>query len=304
MISALIIAVCFVTARAELPSPTGTRRALIICGLTGDASHRELFGQTVETIYGALTTHHGFEAANITVLWSEPKAPADGPALASSQGPTTREILTECAAGVVKNLQSEDVLWVFVLGHAHFDGKNSWLNLPGPDLNQVEFSGLFATAGCQEQVFFMTTSASGFFIKPLSKAGRTVITATEADREVNETIFPHKLAAALSEPPSFAEFDIDEDGQLSLLDAYLWSARETAQVYATDMLLATEHAQIDDNGDGRGTELQSHFLTEELGGRRTSDRKPPAVTTGDGTIARQILLRHPPPPPPSEADPK
>ena len=89
-----------------------------------------------------------------------------------------------------------------------------------------------------------------------------------------------------------------------MLDAYLWSARETAQVYATDMLLATEHAQIDDNGDGRGTELQSQFLSEELGGRRISDRKLPVVTSGDGIVARQILLRHPPSPPPPEADPK
>ena len=54
----------------------------------------------------------------------------------------------------------------FVLGHAHYDGKNSWLNLPGPDLNQAEFANLFAPVQCTEQVFFMTTAASGFFVKP------------------------------------------------------------------------------------------------------------------------------------------
>jgi hypothetical protein len=296
-IAALALATSIAAARAEPAAQTGARRALIVCGLTGDAPHRALFGQTIETIYSALTTHHGFAPDHVSVLWSEPKKAGDGPALAASHGPATREALAETATTIVQALQPPDALWVFVLGHAHFDGKNSWLNLPGPDLNQADFGGLFTAAACQEQVFFMTTSASGFFIKPLSKSGRIVITATEADREVNETLFPHKLATALAEPPPHAEFDIDGDGQLSLLDAYLWTGRETAREYATEMLLATEHAQIDDNGDGRGIELQSHFLTEDLGGRLTADRKPPLIVSGDGALARGLQLRHPPSPP-------
>ena len=286
----------------DTAAATGTRRALIVCGLTGDAPHRALFAQTTETIYGALTNHHGFAPENATVLWSEPKAQTDGAALSASVGPATREELSEQASRLVQALQPHDSLWVFILGHAHFDGKNSWLNLPGPDLNQAEFGGLFAAAACQEQVFFMTTAASGFFIKPLSKPGRIIISATEADREVNETIFPHKLAAALAEPPPYLEFDLDGDSRISLLDSYLWAAQATAQEYATEMLFATEHAQLDDNGDGRGTELQLPFFPEELGGRRTADRKPPLIVTGDGALARRLLLFYPPSPPGPEPE--
>src|SRR5438552_3462852 len=76
---------------AALP---GTRRALVVCGLTGDAPHRALFGQTIETIYTALTTHHGFAPEHVTVLWSEPRAPSDGQALSASVGPATREALS------------------------------------------------------------------------------------------------------------------------------------------------------------------------------------------------------------------
>jgi hypothetical protein len=63
------------------------------------------------------------------------------------------------------------------------------------------------------------------------------------------------------------------------------------------MLLATEHARIDDNGDGRGTELQADFLSEELGGRLTADRKPPSSISGDGAAAQTIFLAFPPSPP-------
>jgi hypothetical protein len=285
------------TSGAEPAAPPATRKALIVCGLTGDAAHRTLFGQTIETLYRGLTSNHGFAPENVTVLWSEPAAPGDGPALSANHGPATREGLTETSKTLIESLQPSDGFWVFVLGHAHFDGKNSWLNLPGPDMSQTEFGSLFAAASCQEQIFFMTSSASGFFIKPLSKPGRIVISATEADREVNETIFPHKLAAALADPPPDSDFDLDGDSRLSLLDLYLWSARETAQEYAAEMLFATEHVHLDDNGDGRGTEVQSKYLPEELGGRRTSDAKPPIIVEGDGALARQLLLQHPPSPP-------
>jgi hypothetical protein len=153
-------------------------------------------------------------------------------------------------------------------------------------------------------VFFMTTAGSGFFVKPLSKPGRIVIAATEADREVNETIFPHKLTAALAEPPPFLEFDMDGDGRVSLLDLYLRAARQTAEEYANETLLATEHAQLDDNGDGRGTELQADFLSEELGGRLTAERKAPLIVNGDGALARRLLLAYPPAPPSPDIRPE
>jgi hypothetical protein len=72
-------------------------------------------------------------------------------------------------------LAPSDALWVFVLGHGHYDARQSWLNLPGPDISHVEFGQLFAKVACQEQVFFITTPCSGFFIKQLSQPGRIVI---------------------------------------------------------------------------------------------------------------------------------
>jgi hypothetical protein len=269
----------------DSPPAGGARHALIVCGLSGDAAHRTLFGETIEKLYAGLTSYHAFAPDKITVLWSDPKSASDGPALSASRGPATRESLAAAAKAIAEAVQPSDALWVFVLGHAHYDGKQSWLNLPGPDMNHSEFGDLFGSVQCAEQVFFMTTAASGFFVKPLSKPGRIVIAATEADREVNETIFPHKLAAALA---------------VSLLDAFLWAAHQTAQEYATEMLLATEHAQLDDNGDGRGREIQADFLPEELGGRLSAARKAPVIQSGDGAVARRLLLAYPPSPPSPE----
>jgi hypothetical protein len=103
---------------------------------------------------------------------------------------------------------------------------------------------------------------SGFYHKSLAAQGRVVITATEPDLEVNETLFPQHLAKTLAEPPPFKDLDVDEDGRLTLLDAYLYTTQKVADEYLVGMLLATEHALLDDTGDGKAAEIQANYLIE------------------------------------------
>ena len=279
-----------VAAQTPGPDPAQTRRALIVCGLPGDEEHRKLFAETIEMLHAALTARHGFAAERITLLFSGEAQESDGPALKSNRGPASREALAAAVAELEKETQPDDALWVFVFGHAHFDGRSSWLNLPGDDMNQTDFGKLFAGLRSREQAFFITTPASGYLIKSLSAPDRIVIAATEADFEVNETIFPHKLVKLLADPPALADFDLDGDRRATLLDLYLLAARDTAQEYASGELLATEHSLLDDNGDGRGTELQLDYLTEDLGGRIRPGRAKPTPREGDGAIARRLSL--------------
>src|SRR2546423_847176 len=96
-IAALLSAVN-AAARAE----PGVRHALIICGLAGDAAHRVLFADTIEQLHRGLTEHHDFSIANVTVLWSEPKTDNDGPAIAASREPATRQAVVTAAAALEK----------------------------------------------------------------------------------------------------------------------------------------------------------------------------------------------------------
>jgi hypothetical protein len=277
----------------DIPVP-GTRRALVICGLPGDAEHRQKFGESLEMIYTGLTSIHGFSTENIQILWGDAANESDGPAVKASRGVASRASIAAATAELQKALQPADTLWVVVMGHSHFDGRHSWLNLSGDDIHQVDFGKIFEEIRAREQVFFLTTPASGYYLKPLAMQGRIVITATEPDLEVNETHYPHKLAQALSGGVSAEKMEFDHDGHLTLLDLYLWVAQEVAQEYASGMQLATEHALIDDNGDGRGTEVQIDFLSEELGGRLRAGQTPVPGLKGDGVIARHLVLAQPP----------
>jgi len=279
-----------------------TARALVICGLMGDAEHRKLYAEVVERLYLGLTTHHGFAPQNVALYWSDEVPEDAGPALKASRGLASREAIETAASELEQAVQPDDALWVFVLGHAHYDGRYSWLNIPEADIHHIDFGKLFTNVRCREQVFFMTNSVSGFYHKSLASQGRVVIAATEADLEVNETLFPQHLARTLAEPPPFKDLDVDEDGKLTLLDAYLYTTQKIAEEYTAGMLLATEHALLDDTGDGKPAEIQANYLTEELGGRYKPGKPKPILRSGDGALARRILLDYPPSPPAPDGD--
>src|SRR6185295_14800285 len=80
--------------------------------------------------------------------------------------------------------------------------------------------------------------------------GRIVITATRSGQEQNATRFTEFLIAALGA----TDADTDQDGRISVLEAFVYANRLTADFYTRAGRLATEHALLEDNGDGVGHE--------------------------------------------------
>jgi hypothetical protein len=266
-------------ARKEKESVPGLKgQALILMGLPGDEEHEKLFADTAKQWRDWLVGPLGFRSADVRVL-------SGGAARGGvSQGPATRETIEKEAARLKQTLRPGDRLWVFFLGHANFDGEHAWFHLPGPDLREDEIGKLFAGLPCREQVFWMTTSESGRFVKNLSAKGRIVIAATRASGEDNETEFPQALSAVAARP--LEELDVNKDGKLSALELYYRIMAEVRARYAADKRLSTEHSQLDDNGDGVGTERP---LVPEPGKK---------IGPGDdGILSLATILPYPSPPP-------
>lgn len=139
-------------------------------------------------------------------------------------------------------------LWIVLIGHGTFDGRSAKFNLRGTDVAAQELVGWLD--GCQRPVVVLNTApASAPFLTALSRAGRVVISATKSGREEQATRFGGFVAEALGK----AEADIDQDGQVSVLEVFLHAARAVEASYKEEGLIATEHPLLDDNGDGRGT---------------------------------------------------
>lgn len=139
-------------------------------------------------------------------------------------------------------------LWLILIGHGTFDGKEAKFNLRGPDLSATQLAEWLEP--CKRPLAVInTTSASAPFLKKLSRHGRVVITATRSGYEQNYARFAQFFSSAVADLTA----DLDKDGQVSLLEAFLMAAHDVAEFYKTEGRLATEHPLLDDNGDGFGT---------------------------------------------------
>lgn len=240
---------------------TPNRWVLIACGLPGDDQHRARLTEACQQLIAGAQSTLGAKPAQIRVLAGDETMQKQLASETVDVGICTKETMPAALAELGKLAQKEDGCWVFLLGHAHLYGLESQFNVSGPDFHQGDFAQWAEAISCQEQVFWVTMPVSGFWIKPLSAEGRVILTATEADLEFTGTEMPYALASHLSGGGDYYSLeDVDQDGALSLLDLYLGVNLEIDATFKTLERLQTEHAQLEDNGDGRGKEVQQPYL--------------------------------------------
>jgi hypothetical protein len=184
------------------------------------------------------------------VAWAKASTDADASHVAIGTGPAggtgDREALKEALAAEPKDGKGE--LWLVLAGHGTFDGKEAKLNLRGPDVSATDLAEWLKPF--QRPIAIIdTTSASAPFLARLAGPNRVIVTSTRSGYEQNYARFGKYLAEALPDLKS----DLDKDSQISLLEAFLSASYRTAEFYKTEGRLATEHALVDDNGDGLGT---------------------------------------------------
>jgi len=139
-------------------------------------------------------------------------------------------------------------LWLVLIGHGTFDGREAKFNLRGPDVSDQELADWLKP--CHRPLAVIDCSSSSApFLNKLSGANRVIITATQSGQEIHFARFGDQMSAAIADPAA----DLDKDGQTSLLEAYLAASHRVDEFYKGAGRLATEHALIDDNGDARGT---------------------------------------------------
>jgi hypothetical protein len=209
--------------------------AVIINGPGGEPVYAKQFDEWTKQLSGVLAERFGFDSKNVKVL---------------SEKSATAEEVKRTFATLKSQLDANNVLFLFLIGHGSFDGKESKFNLVGPDLSASEYNVLLSSLPARRVVVLNMASASGEFIKSLAAKGRIVITATRNGQETNATRFAGFFISALSA----ADADTDQDGHVSVLEAFVYASRLTGDFYKRAGRLPTEHALLDDNGDGVGHE--------------------------------------------------
>jgi hypothetical protein len=228
---------------APLPADKN-KFALIISGISGEEGYAKKFNDWTAKLRTALTKQLGFADEQVIVLAEKP---AEKEQRAAAE--TVRQVFVQLRNA----LKPEQQLFVFFIGHGSFDAnaKQGKFNLVGPDLTADDYAQLLKALPTQRQVIVNMASASGEFIKPLSAPGRVVITATRSGMEQNATRFAEPFINGLAATGN-KEADADKSGRVSVLEAFEYAAKLVLKSFESKGTLVTEHALIDDDGDGTG----------------------------------------------------
>ncbi len=208
---------------------------LVVVGAEGAEEYGEKFREAVDTWREAAA----MGGAEFEVIGLEED---------SEKGREDRARL-EARLGELSARTESGPLWVVLVGHGTFDGRVAKFNVRGPDFTDADLAG-WLKGSSRPLAVINTASASGPFIKSLAGENRVVITATKSAFEVFYARFGEHFARAIA---GEAGADLDNDDQVSLLEAFLFSADQVGQFFEMEGRLATEHALIDDTGDGLGT---------------------------------------------------
>lgn len=218
--------------------------------------------------------------AEWTVVWQKAASAAKAQTTILGVNPAqtnVRDALREALAK--ETVASAEPLWLVLLGHGTWDGQSGKFNVAGDDVSIADLHDWLAPLQ-RPLVLVAGFSASGAFLKPLSGPGRVIVTATRSGSEENFARFGGFFSAAIGDPAA----DLDKDGEVSVLEAWLTASRNVAAFYKDEGRLATEHSLLEDNGDGLGTP------PDWFEGVRAV--KKPKAGAADGLRARQIHLVH------------
>ena len=239
---------------------------LVVTGVSGDNAVGEGFTRMGRQLVDAARTRFGIPDPQ--VAWLAEDSTRDA---ARIRGRSTKVNVEATLGRMVAQAAEGDRLAVLLIGHGSAMDAEAKFNLVGPDMTAADFARVLAPAKATV-LFANLASASGDFVKPLSARNRVIVVATKSAREQNATRFPEPFVAALVGGVG----DVDKDGRVSILEAFTWARREVERGFDQAGLIPTEHALLDDDGDGTGHgdagdkgpdgALARAFYLEPLGG--------------------------------------
>lgn len=246
---------------AEPKEEVGQSHVIVVVGAAGERKYGEMFGNWAMRVKAAAKRAE----AKFTMIGINESAKA-------KDLDQLQDVLAKA------EVKSDHDLWLVLIGHGTFTSRSAKFNLRGPDLaaGQLDewldpFERPLAIINC--------SSCSAPFLKKLMAPNRVIVSATKSGNESTFTQFGEYFTAGLAGEGA----DLDKDEQVSLLELFLTASKNVYAYYEQNSELATEHALIDDNGDGLGTRA------EWFRGVRAT-KKPSGGGSVDGYRAHQIHL--------------
>ena len=289
----IILALCLIST-----TTFAADHVLIIGGVAGEKSFYDAFWGATSRFHQLLTNEYGYAPDQITFLFEDigdtnqsgsRRGEVTSPSLVDAE--SNREQVLAAFNQLAQTVQPSDRFLLFMLGHASRTGRgNAKFNLRGRDITEVEYVGLINSISAENQVLIFGFPYSGRLVPQLSAPGRIILTSSSPNEGYSlQAGFGDVFVDAFST----ADNDINTDGDISLLEAFLSLQTRTQEWYENHGTVQSEHPHLDDNGDGNATRKLT--LAPETEGVDGTDDGALAAKTFLGT--RQTVLPSTPSPP-------
>ena len=245
------------------PARAQQTHLLVIVGLGGEPAFTERFHEWATSLIDVATERYGVPVGNVMYLGEKVEL---APALISDR--STKDNVAAAIETIADRAAPADHVAIVIFGHGSFTDA-ARVNLPGRDPSADDFAQLLDRLDGQQVTFVNAASASGPFVEALSAEGRVIMTATKTGRQWNAAVFGGHFVDAFTAGEE--EADQNKDQRISMLEAFTYARLKVADEFDAEGTLQTEHALLDDNGDGVGAD-------------------EPDPLTGDGQLARTLFL--------------
>lgn len=219
---------------AEVKPKLAQAHVIVVVGAGGERKYGELFATW------AMRVKDGAQRAGA-------KCTAIGLNDSGEKGDleSLRETLTKA------DHESKEDLWLVLIGHGTYTSKAAKFNLRGKDLDSVQLAE-WLEQFTRRVAIINCSSCSAPFLDKLKGANRVIVSATKSGNEITFTRFGDYFTSGLAGGAA----DLDKDEQVSLLELFLTASKSVYAYYEQEGELATEHALLDDNGDGKGSRAE------------------------------------------------
>ncbi|MBC8218767.1 MAG: caspase family protein [Planctomycetes bacterium] len=214
---------------------------VVICGgILQDAQASQTEARAIAGLSRFFTDQLGIDREAVEIVCDK-QSPAFGPNATAC----TRESLERTLRNLVSDTRRIDRFVFYYTGQANREASTLRLNVRGEDIIHSELVQWLGAIKAKQRLIVLDCPCAGLALKDLADPNTIIVCSARGD-QYDSPRFSDYFVPALLE----WESDKDDDGRLSLLEAFQTTSRELDAYYAQEKCYKSENALLEDDGDG------------------------------------------------------
>ena len=233
----------------------GDTYVMIVGGINKDPEERQAKDKAVISLRKFLLEEAQIDPKRMRVLVDENSFAR------KDTGVSTYENLQKVIAEMAGAVKPGDRFIFYYVGQANIVASKLRFNLPGDDMTHQELTEQLKKIKPVQMLIVLDCPGAGLAVKAMTGPGRIVVCGARSDQPYSPRFSQYFIPALID-----STVDTDEDGRISLLEAFTSTAMQLDDLYREQDLMRTETPLLEDDGDGIPSQQPWRYVLEENDG--------------------------------------